>query len=74
MEMSAEKCATQIPFFLSQYDVPTLEKCCDGCTAMCARDKCAFIRVQVSVVSTSPVALTTDCVRSSDAATSVGKF
>ena len=55
MKMSAEKCATQIPFTLSQCGVPTLEKCgsmCELCTVMCAREKCASARVQVGVVST----------------------
>ena len=55
MKMSAEKCATQIPFTLSQCGVPTLGKCgsmCDLCTVMCAPEKCASARVQVGVVST----------------------
>ena len=57
MEMSAEKCATQIPFTLSleplrcahvgkvQYEL---------CTVRCAREKCASARVQVGVVFTPP--------------------
>ena len=58
MEMSAEKCATQIPFTLSQCGGPTLEKCCELCTAVRAREKCASAGVQVGVVSTLSVALT----------------
>ena len=61
MEKSAEKCATQILFTLSQCGVPTLGKfgsVYELCTVMCARTKCAFARVQVGVVSTLPVALT----------------
>ena len=38
--------------------VPTLEKCCELCTVLCAREKCASARVQVIVVSAPPVALT----------------
>ena len=58
MGTSAEKCATQFPFTLSQCGVPTFEKCCELRTVMCAREKCASARVQVGVVSTLPVALT----------------
>ena len=43
------KCATQIPFSLSQCGVPTLEKCGsmrEVCTVMCAREKtCVCARV-----------------------------
>ena len=55
MKMSAEKCATQIPFTLRQCGVPTLEKCgtmSELCTVMCAREKCVSARVQVGVLST----------------------
>ena len=68
-----EKCATQIPFTLSQCGVPTLETCCELWTVMCAREKCASARVQVGVVSTHPSRLTavaTDWVWNSDSATS----
>ena len=55
MNMSAEKCETQIPFTLSQSGVSTLEEfrsMCELWTVMCAREKCAFARVQVGVVFT----------------------
>ena len=35
MEMSAEKCTTQVPFTLSQCGVPTLEKCSAGWIVHC---------------------------------------
>ena len=43
--MVMEKCATQIPFTLSQCGVPTLEKCgsmCELCTVVCVREKCVY--------------------------------
>ena len=43
---------------LSTGGVPTLEKCCELCTVMRAREKCASARVQVGVVPTPSVALT----------------
>ena len=60
-------------------NVTALEKCgsmCELCTVMCAREKCASARVQVGVVCTPPVALTTVAtgwVRNSDSSTSVEK-
>ena len=36
----------------SQCGVLPLEKCCELCTVMCAREKCASARVQEAVVST----------------------
>ena len=56
MKMVVEKCATQIPFPLSQCDVPTLEECgsmCELCTVMCARENFASARIQVGVVFTN---------------------
>ena len=55
MEMSAETCASQIPFTLSQCGVPTLGKV--QCCMICAL-RCASARIQVGVVSAPPAALT----------------
>ena len=57
MKMSAESCATQIPFTLSQCGVPhweSADQCVKLCIVMCAREKCASARVQAGVVSTPP--------------------
>ena len=74
MEMSTEKCATEIPFTLSQYRVPTTEKCGAVWIVHCQvrTRKCASARARVGVVFTPPVALTavaSGWVRNSDSAT-----
>ena len=57
--MSAEKCATQIPFYLDPTRCVPHRKSAVNCALCDVRTrKCASARVQVGVVSALPVTLT----------------
>ena len=54
MKMSAESCATQIPFTLSQCGVEKCGSVCQLCIVMCAREKmCVCARTSTCGVYTS---------------------